>query len=78
VDPAKEIDANTKAVELGVTSRTRIAAEQGDDFEDVLDELTQEDALLSAAGLKTGAAKVVTSSGGLDGLEPGQGSDEDD
>ncbi len=78
VDPAKEIDANTKAVELGVTSRTRIAAEQGDDFEDVLDELTQEDALLSAAGLKTGAAKVVTSSGGLDGLEPGQGSGEDD
>ena len=52
-DPSKEIDANAKGVELGVTSRTRIAAEQGDDFEDVLDELRQETAALRAAGLPT-------------------------
>ena len=51
VDPAKEIAANKEGVALGVTSRTRIAAEQGDDFDDVLDELQQENAALEAAGL---------------------------
>lgn len=52
VDPAKEMAAFKEAVDLKVTSRTRIAAEQGEDFEDVLDELAQEDALIDAAGLK--------------------------
>jgi hypothetical protein len=55
VDPAKELDAYKGAVELGITSRTRIAAEQGDDFDDVLDELAQEDAALDEAGLKPAA-----------------------
>lgn len=52
VDPSKEIRAFKEAVDLKITSRTRIAAEQGEDFEDVLDELAQEDALISEAGLK--------------------------
>lgn len=52
VDPSKEVDANTQGVALGITSRTRIAAEQGDDFDDVLDELKQEQAALDAAGLR--------------------------
>lgn len=51
VDPGKELEAFAKAVELGVTSRTRIAAEQGDDLEDVLDELEQEQELMKAKGL---------------------------
>jgi lambda family phage portal protein len=51
VDPAKEISAFTDGVALGVTSRTRIASEQGDDFDDVLDELAQEAVSLKAAGL---------------------------
>lgn len=51
VDPKKEIDAATAAVDLGITSRTRLAAEQGDDFDDVLDELKQEHDALIAAGL---------------------------
>lgn len=53
VDPSKEMEASAAGVQLGVTSRTRIAAEQGDDFDDILDELQQEDAALKAAGLST-------------------------
>jgi lambda family phage portal protein len=51
VDPAKEMEANQAGVQLGVTSRTRIAAEQGIDIEDVIDELQQERGLMSSAGL---------------------------
>lgn len=51
VDPAKEISAATDAVSLGVTSRTRLAAEQGEDFDDLLDELKMEHAAMIAAGL---------------------------
>ena len=52
VDPAKEIEAHEKGVALGITSRSRIAAEQGDDIEDVIDELAMEDELLKAANIK--------------------------
>jgi len=52
VDPQKEINAFKEGVALGVTSRTRLAAEQGDDFDDILDELKQEEQMLDAAGLK--------------------------
>lgn len=51
VDPSKEIDAAQKAVDLGITSRTRLAAERGEEFDDVLDELTQEREQLEAAKL---------------------------
>jgi lambda family phage portal protein len=51
VDPSKELDAFQKAVDLGITSRTRIAAEQGDELDDVLDELEQEHAAMLAKGL---------------------------
>ena len=52
VDPAKEITAFKEGVALGVTSRTRLAAEQGEDINDILDELAQEEEMLDAAGLK--------------------------
>ena len=51
VDPLKEMEANQAGVQLGVTSRTRIAAEQGIDIEDVIDEQAQERKLMEAAGL---------------------------
>lgn len=51
VDPAKEIAAAKEAVALGITSRTRLAAEQGEEFDDVLDELTVESASIAAAKL---------------------------
>ena len=52
VDPLKEADANEKQLSNKLTSRTRLAAEQGDEFDDILDELAQEDAALKAAGLQ--------------------------
>lgn len=51
VDPAKEADANATLLETGLTSRTRLAAEQGEEFEDILDELAQEKALMQQAGI---------------------------
>jgi len=51
VDPVKEINGALSAVELGITSRTRLAAEQGEDFDDILDELAQEHAEMVKAGL---------------------------
>ena len=56
VDPAKEADANAKLLETGLTSRTRLAAEQGEEFEDILDELAQEKVLMQAAGVTTAPA----------------------
>ena len=52
VDPAKEIAAAKEGVALGVVSRTRIAAEQGDDIEDVLDELGAEQTMMDDRGLQ--------------------------
>jgi lambda family phage portal protein len=51
VDPAKEIDAYTRAVALGVMSRTQIAALEGKDIEDVFRELVSEKSLAQKMGL---------------------------
>lgn len=51
VDPAKDGEANKLALENRLTSRTRLAAEQGDEFEDIADELEQEQVLLKSKGL---------------------------
>lgn len=44
-DPQKDVAAAAQAVALGVTSRTRIAAANGDDFDEVLEELAREEQL---------------------------------
>lgn len=59
VDPAKEITALKEEIALGINSRTAVAASQGREFEDVVDELRQEAELLQAAGL---SATVTTGS----------------
>jgi lambda family phage portal protein len=51
VDPLKDIQTREKELGLKVTSRTRICAEKGNDFEDIVDELAEEDALLTEKGL---------------------------
>lgn len=51
VDPLKDQQANALAVELGVMSRTEIAATQGRDFEDTLRQLERENELLRQYGL---------------------------
>lgn len=42
VDPRNDIEAAHLAIALGVSSRTRFAAEQGNDFEELIDELAEE------------------------------------
>jgi lambda family phage portal protein len=51
VDPGKDIQAKREAVALKVTSRTRIAAEEGVEWDDVLLELAAEEQQISQAGL---------------------------
>lgn len=57
-DPQKDVAAQAQAVALGVRSRTRICAENGDDFNEILDELAEEEALAKQKGvtLNTAAA----------------------
>lgn len=59
VDPQKEITAAKEAVDLRITSRTRIAAEQGMDIEDVFDELQQEEQMLEERKLTAKPAPVA-------------------
>lgn len=51
VDPANEQDAAERQVMLGINSRTRIAAAQGRDIADVIEEIRREEALAAAAGI---------------------------
>ena len=51
VDPLNDARASEVLIDKGLASRTSIAAAQGREFEDIVDELTQEKALLEAAGL---------------------------
>lgn len=51
VDPLKDIQTAKEGIALRITSRTRIAAEQGRDLEDVFDELQQEEALAGRYGI---------------------------
>lgn len=61
VDPKNDMEANQLAVQLGVKSRTQIAAEQGDDLDDVLNEIAQEEATMEAMGiLRTAAAPAAS------------------
>jgi lambda family phage portal protein len=53
VDPAKDIAAVKEEIALGINSRTAVAASQGREIEDIIDELKQETELLKAAGLPT-------------------------
>jgi lambda family phage portal protein len=62
VDPLKEADANEKQLTNKLTSRTRLAAEQGEEFDDILDELAQEQAMIDASGLPA-APKAAPAAG---------------
>lgn len=51
VDPLKDIAAAKEALDLRITSRSRIAGEMGRDLEEVFDELQQEEALAGKYGI---------------------------
>lgn len=61
VDPLKDTQAGIAGIAAGMTSRTALLAERGDDFETVLEELVEEQKLADAAGINIdGAAKVAS------------------
>lgn len=60
VDPLKEAQAAGELVSLGLESRTALAAAQGREFDDVLDELANEQKAMKEAGLSP-APKAVAS-----------------
>ncbi len=51
VDPLKDIQTAKEGINLKITSRTRIAAEQGRDIEDIFDELQMEEKLAGKYGI---------------------------
>ena len=51
VDPVKDQQAFEKAVSLGVMSRSEIAAQQGKDFKDILEEIAKEDEMAYEMGV---------------------------
>jgi lambda family phage portal protein len=55
VDPVKEIEANERAVALGVKTRTEIAAEQGRDLEDTFAQLQREQEMAKRYGVDVSA-----------------------
>jgi lambda family phage portal protein len=55
VDPFKDLQANTLAVDNGFTTRTRVLAEQGYDFEDTMMQLKEEQDLIEKLGVKIGS-----------------------
>lgn len=69
IDPAKDLEAQRTALELRVTSRTRIAADQGVDFEDVLSELRAETELAAIYDVDL----TLPTKGATDGQESNAG-----
>ena len=48
----KDINARITELKAGLTTRTRIAAEKGEDFEEILEELAEEQKMIDASGLQ--------------------------
>jgi capsid protein len=57
VDPAKESAAIASDLALGLTSRTRIAAERGDDFEELCEEKAADLALAASRTASTSPSR---------------------
>jgi len=51
VDPLKDVQAKVMELKNGLTTRTRICAEQGIDFEDILEEIKREKQLMDKYGI---------------------------
>ena len=57
IDPAKEVNAEIDALDAHLTSRTRIAAQNGEDIEDIFTEIAAEEALANEKGIKLNPPK---------------------
>jgi lambda family phage portal protein len=52
VDPLKDVQASILAVDSGLASRQSIVSERGEDFEDILEQLSEEDQLIEDYGVE--------------------------
>jgi lambda family phage portal protein len=59
VDPLKDIKASIEAINNGLDSPQRVAAQQGRDIEDVLDDIAAYQAMVAAKGITLAAAPKV-------------------
>jgi lambda family phage portal protein len=71
VDPLKDTQAGTAAIAAGLASRTQLLAEQGEDLETVLEELSQEQKLADSMGVSINPAPAG-------GVDPGKAADGED
>jgi lambda family phage portal protein len=51
VDPLKDVNASIAEIDNGLNSRARVCAEQGDDFEEIAEELAEEQEIIDELGL---------------------------
>lgn len=72
VDPMKDITAAGEELRLRLTSRQRICAERGRDFETILEELAEEQRMASRAGVTLDVAGEGALPTQQDGDEPGK------
>lgn len=80
VDPLNDIQAAEREIKLGLTSRTRLCAERGRDFEEVLLELAEEERLaaqyrVSVAGADTPAGPSAVEDGADGAPQPAPSTD---
>jgi lambda family phage portal protein len=76
VDPLKDMQGAQLAIALGLDSRTRLSAEQGREFEDVVDELAEEIAYAAEQGVPIdGPAAGSGGAPASDGADGGDGGD---
>lgn len=59
IDPWVDLRASKLAIDLGLDSRTRIAAEQGRDYEDTVDELGEEQEYAENAGVDVSGNQIT-------------------
>jgi lambda family phage portal protein len=70
VDPFKDMQADSLGVAMGITSRGRLCAERGDDFEEVLQELAAEKALAEQYGIILSLDTRLTQTPDAGGSDP--------
>lgn len=80
VDPLKDVQAGILAINAGLKSRTRIVAEEGGDFIDIAEELSEEAKVADSYGLDFTVAQTarppIVNKGPKDSVEAGD--DDDD
>lgn len=60
IDPQKEVAGQVAAIAAQLTSRQRILRRQGEDFDDILDELQEEAQSIGDRGLATALQQLAT------------------